>query len=424
MNTTELGVRRSEGYVYGSLHQGFPLLPAVALLTTLGGRTTPVSWVIGWGVLLLAAAWAGLTVLHTRLRDLQLLPPSNWDRWFHSAHRTVFLIAWIVLSLAAAGVAGLFAPDDDVLLGTSTALLAGMLAVPALLVGVPDIDSFPARPLRTGTAMAIAVGLAILALWAVPTADSEVLQLRFATTFWASVFAAFLVSFGSMFVNVIATTRALERARADEARLAVAEERVRFARDLHDVFGRTLSAVALTSELAAAQAELGRPEAAATMRGVQSIATNALAEVRQVVRGYREADLTTEVAGAKALLEAAGIDVTTVHEGSALLPAPVARAFAWTVREAVTNALRHADATWVRIIVTTETQRARLEVVNDHPHPPTGAAGSGLAGLTERLAEVGGLLVWDHRSDSFALTATVDAAALETLRRLLSEETA
>lgn len=355
MSTIDPGVQRAEGYLYGSLHQAFPVLPAIVILVSLDGPTTPIGWLVGWALLVLAAAWAGLTVLHTRLRDLALLPPSRWDVLFRSRRRRTFLVAWLLLSVAAAGVSGLFAPADALLLGSSCAILGGVLALPALLVGVRTVDSLPATRRRTG--------------------------------------------------------------------LAVAEERVRFSRDLHDVFGRTLSAVALRSELAAAQAERGRPEAADTMREVQAIAVDALAEVREVVRGYREADLTSEVAGARSLLEAAGSAVTTTHEGAALLPAPVARAFAWTVREAATNILRHADATTVRIAVTATDRLARLEVVNDRPPPPSEEPGSGLAGLAERLSEVGGTLTWRNRGDAFALTATVDAPALARLRTVLNEET-
>ncbi len=423
MSTIDPGVLRAEGYLYGSLHQAFPVLPAIVILVSLDGPTTPIGWLVGWALLVLAAAWAGLTVLHTRLRDLALLPPSRWDVLFRSRRRRTFLVAWLLLSVAAAGVSGLFAPADALLLGSSCAILGGVLALPALLVGVRTVDSLPATRRRTGLAVVVAIALALISLWAIPTSDRAVLQLRFSATFWSGFMAAFLVSFGSMFINVIATTRALERARADDARLAVAEERVRFARDLHDVFGRTLSAVALRSELAAAQAERGRPEAANTMREVQAIAVDALGEVRDVVRGYREADLTSEVAGARSLLEAAGSAVTTTHEGAALLPAPVARAFAWTVREAATNILRHADARTVRIAVTATDRLARLEVVNDRPHPPSEEPGSGLAGLAERLSEVGGTLAWKHRGDAFALTATVDAPALARLRTVLNEET-
>ncbi len=122
------------------------------------------------------------------------------------------------------------------------------------------------------------------------------------------------------------------------------------------------------------------------------------------------------MAGARSLLEASGIEVTTMADGGGVLPAPVARAFAWVVREGTTNILRHADATRVRIALSSEPGRARLVLDNDHPHPATGQAGSGLAGLRERLAEVGGRLQIDHDTDRFTLTAEVTDAALDRLR--------
>ena len=82
-----------------------------------------------------------------------------------------------------------------------------------------------------------------------------------------------------------------ERAREVETRLAVAEERLRFGRDLHDVLGRNLSVISLKSELAVQLARRGRPEAVEQMIEVQRIAQESQREVRAVVRGYREADL-------------------------------------------------------------------------------------------------------------------------------------
>ena len=99
-----------------------------------------------------------------------------------------------------------------------------------------------------------------------------------------------------------------EQNRDAQARLAVAEERLRFGRDLHDVMGRNLAVIALKSELAVQLARRGRPEAVDQMIEVQRIAQESQREVREVVRGYREADLEAELAGAQGVLAAAGID--------------------------------------------------------------------------------------------------------------------
>ncbi|WP_432096435.1 sensor histidine kinase [Streptomyces sp. bgisy100] len=136
----------------------------------------------------------------------------------------------------------------------------------------------------------------------------------------------------------LASTRELQ------ARLAVAEERLRFGRDLHDVMGRNLSVIALKSELAVQLAQRGRPEAVEQMQDVQRIAQESQREVQDVVRGYREADLDVELAGARSVLRAAGITCRVEgDDGSALAPG-VQSALGWVVREAATNVLRHSDA--------------------------------------------------------------------------------
>lgn len=96
----------------------------------------------------------------------------------------------------------------------------------------------------------------------------------------------------------------LADARETRARLAVAEERLRFGRDLHDVIGRNLAVIALKSELAVQLARRERPEAVEQMIEVQRIAHDSQREVREVVRGYREADLGVELAGAQGVLAA------------------------------------------------------------------------------------------------------------------------
>ncbi|GAA2511007.1 sensor histidine kinase [Streptomyces gobitricini] len=185
----------------------------------------------------------------------------------------------------------------------------------------------------------------------------------------------------------------LDAARELQARLAVAEERLRFGRDLHDVMGRNLSVIALKSELAVQLARRGGAEAAVDqMTEVQRIARESQREVRDVVRGYREADLHTELEGARSVLAAAGITCTVVA-AEAELPAPVQSALAWVVREGTTNVLRHGDArrcsVSVSVSVGAEEGCAVLVVENDGADGGSGSgAGAGLgsgAGAGSRL---------------------------------------
>ncbi|MDA4885916.1 sensor histidine kinase [Streptomyces sp. MPA0124] len=199
---------------------------------------------------------------------------------------------------------------------------------------------------------------------------------------------------------------ALDDAKETRARLAVAEERLRFGRDLHDVMGRNLAVIALKSELAVQLSRRGRPEAVEQMIEVQRIAQESQREVRDVVRGYREAALEVELAGARGVLAAAGITAKVTGE-TAGLPAEVQSALGWVVREATTNVLRHGDAKKVAVTVRMSEGRVVLTVENDGAAETTGggpsadatrttgsggSGGSGLTGLRERLSAVDGTL--------------------------------
>ncbi|MFE6703183.1 sensor histidine kinase [Streptomyces sp. NPDC057718] len=214
-----------------------------------------------------------------------------------------------------------------------------------------------------------------------------------------------------------------EEARDMQARLAVAEERLRFGRDMHDVLGRNLSVIALKSELAVELAQRQNPAAMDQMVEVQRIARASQQEVRDVVRGYREADLPTELMGAQGVLQAAGITVTVEGaDGPAGIGAPAAvqAALGWVVRETATNVLRHGDPRHCWIRLTRVRGAVVLEVENDGSGAtdPTGGGGdgggpgegggSGLAGLRERLGALGGTLSAGPAGDDlFRVTATV-----------------
>ncbi|MFB8244874.1 sensor histidine kinase [Streptomyces sp. NPDC055952] len=217
-----------------------------------------------------------------------------------------------------------------------------------------------------------------------------------AVTTLVVLLGAGFVSFTAVFsVWLLDAVYELDEARETRARLAVAEERLRFGRDLHDVMGRNLAVIALKSELAVQLAQRGRPEAVAQMVEVQRLAHESQREVREVVRGYREADLGSELAGAQGVLTAAGIDCTVTGPVPVELPAGVQSALGWVVREAATNVLRHGDARWCRVRLSTTEERVVLSVENDGVaagQEPSGPAGSGLAGLRERLARIDGTL--------------------------------
>ncbi|CAL9505360.1 hypothetical protein SUDANB176_03535 [Streptomyces sp. enrichment culture] len=217
-------------------------------------------------------------------------------------------------------------------------------------------------------------------------------------------FFAFMSLFSVWLLNAVYE---LDEARETRAQLAVAEERLRFGRDLHDVMGRNLAVIALKSELAVQLAQRERPEAVTQMVEVQRLAHEAQREVREVVRGYREADLAGELAGAQGVLTAAGIDCTVTGPVTGL-PAPVQSALGWVVREAATNVLRHGDARRCTVGLRVREGRVVLTVENDGVPQGGPGRGSGLVGLRERLAEIGGTLRAGPTGDGlFLLTAEV-----------------
>jgi two-component system sensor histidine kinase DesK len=186
----------------------------------------------------------------------------------------------------------------------------------------------------------------------------------------------------------------LHAARRELARLAVIEERLRLARDLHDLLGHTLSLITLKSELAGRLVESAPARAIEEMREVERVARQTLREVREAVAGYRQPQLASEVDGARQLLEAAGIACQIEHSAPSLPPAMDA-VLAWAVREGVTNTIRHSRAHRCTIRVMCAGESVCAEVVDDGARrglqeATTNEPGSGLAGLTERVSAYGG----------------------------------
>lgn len=200
----------------------------------------------------------------------------------------------------------------------------------------------------------------------------------------------------------------LDRARATRVALALAEERLRFGRDVHDVVGRRLSAIGLHADLAARLARRGDLDGAtATMEEVREIAHNALGEARALARGYREVDLAQEVAGARSLLESAGVQVESHLDD---VPDAHREPAGWVVREAVTNILRHSDARTVVLAYRDGVLRVDDDGrVGEAAGTPTPGGGSGLASLRERLAAHGGTLHVLSGPDGFGLRADLGA---------------
>ncbi len=207
----------------------------------------------------------------------------------------------------------------------------------------------------------------------------------------------------SMFFWILMIMVRLREARAELARLAVADERLRIARDLHDVLGHRLAAVALKSDLARRLLPGDPDRAVVEMSEAGQIAREALDEVRATVAGFRESSLSGELATARSLLAAAGIECTVLTPDEPL-PVAVADVAGWVVREAVTNVVRHARARHVWISVLSR-DKVSVEVFDDGPGTAEPTPGNGLTGLSERVAAVGGTLRVGAEEGGFRVSA-------------------
>jgi two-component system sensor histidine kinase DesK len=213
----------------------------------------------------------------------------------------------------------------------------------------------------------------------------------------ANVLQTILIGFliMSMF-QLVRTNAELRAAREELARLAVAEERLRFARDLHDLLGHSLSLITLKSELAGRLTTVAPERAASEIRDIEQVARKALREVREAVAGYRHPTLDAELAGARTLLTAAGI-ACTIEPVPDDLPTNVDALFAWTAREGVTNVIRHSHARRCTVAFGRDGETASITITDDgqgsdghDPDAPRRIGGSGLPGLAERVAAAGG----------------------------------
>ncbi|MCD4524340.1 sensor histidine kinase [Nocardioides sp. cx-173] len=249
-------------------------------------------------------------------------------------------------------------------------------------------------------AIPVVAAASMWAAWAVtPHQSSRMLAEGFVVLLAGAANAAF--------VALLDTVAELKRTRAELARAAVAQERERFSRDLHDLLGHTLSVMVVKAQ--AVRRLAGRdPDAAAEHAAdIEQIGRQALVDVRQAVDAMRTPTLAEELDGARRALGAAGI-ATTVDD-SVAPPAAADEVLAWVVREGATNVLRHSGASACRITLADVGGRIALSIADDGVGAPSGPSSrtGGLEGLRGRVVSAGGALVVDPGDEGFRLVATV-----------------
>ena len=338
---------------------------------------------------------------------------------------SLYVVIWFLLAMGVISAAARLGDTPEAAVLAVACLALGVLATLVLRHGLDDrgvegtgVTTVPWALLGPLTAVVLA-----LWVWALTLRDVEagpVVVIAFGSLAWAvgalrtprlhravlagAAVAAYVAS-GSVGVAVYAVgagafflftvqsslwllgvVTELDHGRRNQAALAVAEERLRFSRDVHDVLGRRLSTIAVQAELAATLARRGDERTAEKILEVRATAHDALREARQLARGYRPLDLGQELDGAVSLLRSAGIGCDAVLGD---LPEAWHEPAARVVREAVTNVLRHSTATHVRI----RCDAHGVEVTDDGGPARTATAdGSGLRTLADDLAPLGARL--------------------------------
>jgi two-component system sensor histidine kinase DesK len=270
---------------------------------------------------------------------------------------------------------------------TGVTHLAGLLA---LVIGVLLLVGAPAAG---GGPYLVSLAMFALPLWAAVGVTALVVAGTLVVTLQAGSLADTWYLSGIVLLVAVTTgvVRFIERRGIihDEltAELTVATERDRLARDVHDVIGHTLTAMSLKSDLAERLVESDPERARREIAEVGVLSRQALAEVRAAVGGLRSARLADEIVSAERVLAAAGVASEMPTDLSVVDPRHRA-VLAWVLREAVTNVVRHSNASMCRVVLDTST----LTVEDDGRGPSGLREGNGLRGVRERVDLAGGVV--------------------------------
>jgi len=299
-----------------------------------------------------------------------------------------------------------------VLWGVSLAILVGGAAWEAQAGPISPAWTAPAALLLTEAALwarpgrralALVIGTAVVAGVAIALAQTGLAE---AETVVMTILLAPTIAVGVVCqLWHYQVARELEQARGLAADLAVAEERLRFAGELHDVQGGNLQAITLKAQVARRLVAVDPERAEAEMRAVEELARTALKDTREVVGGYRKVALADEIDSAARILKSAGVQAT-VPDAAPSLDEDTEKLLGLLVREATTNLIRHAEPTAADVSIVEVDAEVTVTITNNGAPSPAGS-GNGLGMLSERFTEAGGRVEHDHDGDRFTLKGTV-----------------
>jgi len=319
----------------------FLLLPAVALVTSHKSSGHPAF------LILATFAFVALT---DRIVLIRMPEPGRYARW-------QVLLLPLLVALAAA----LFA-------------VGGMAWLTALAVASAAVGRIAQNGRATVVGLVCCTGIAV--------AISAATGLGYSNT----VVAGAVVALGNLLAHSAERRNVLmyrlKETRAELARAAVAEERLRISRDLHDLLGHSLSLITLKAELAGRVIGTDPERAAREIAELETVARRSLTEVRQAVTSYRQPSLAAELVSSRRMLASAGIDCRLRVPGAYSLPPAVDALLAWTVREGATNIVRHSAARHAEIVIDLTGTEASARLSDDGAGP----RGKGLSAIAGAIA--------------------------------------
>jgi two-component system sensor histidine kinase DesK len=338
--------------------------------------------------------WIGvwLAFMSAPVKDLTDGDHTPWASGLGALGLVVFVGTYLVLVFRHTSKA-----QERRQVGATIAFLGALAVVLTLTLGTPWLVLFVYVSVTVGATLPVRI-----AGWLIPVVTAVLVGIGLTgdhprDVITALVFPALLGGYAMTGVRqMIRTTIELREARATVAQLAANEERLRLARDLHDLLGHSLSLITLKSELAGRMLPDHPDQAALQVADIEQVSRQALVDVRGAVTGYRRPTLPGELAGARTALAAAGIIADIPTDAPAELPERPEEVLAWALREAVTNVVRHSGARRCAVTLTPrQTLDGRvleLTVADDGRGGSGTKPGNGLTGISERLATVDGTL--------------------------------
>lgn len=356
-------------------------------------RLLPHDTSLGW------TPWAWLVyIVPFTMTPLMSERYANTAGWALYAVATLFFVALYLRSYWVRGRELVLVAALTLAMGVAfwpVSYGAGALFIYAAgMIGTLDDDRYAVR------------GVALIAL--ISVAESLLLRRELFALLWPVVFVVIIGAINIHYTQVGKSNARLRLAHDEIEHLAKAAERERIARDLHDLLGHTLSLVILKSELAAKLAGRDPARAASEIQDVERIAREALTQVRSAVTGYRSGGLASEAEHARRALATAGITFEASLPESPLPPAHEA-VLSLSLREAVTNIVRHSGARHCRASLEVKDGECVLTVTDDG-RGGSAPFGSGLSGMRERVETLGGSMERDGTRGT-RITVRIPAAA-------------